>query len=444
MSDLFDSGLLDSQPSEVQGTVYENFPISPLLIVPQQYTPAINLNFAATKQLDSRITFTRGTSGTYVDSSGLIQTASSDVARFTHDPVTLRSLGLLIEGSRTNLFNYSEQIDNAAWTTTGGTISANAASAPTGATTADLLTENSAASTQHRLFQIPTVASGTTYTVSAFVKRGSGSRHFSIILNTGTAVARVYFNLDTGTVGTVVAGSGTITAYPNGWYRCTATGVSGGLTGTTFLQMCNGSTSGSETYTGDGTSGLYIWGAQLEAGGFPTSYIQTTASSVTRSADSAVMTGTNFSSWYNQSEGTIVFGAAQGFTLPASTFLNPIYISNSSNTERLSFYNSLTSSQNLASIQAATGNTVFAEFQLTGNLGNDSYKLAASYSSASIVGSVNGNSTSSDTSVSAFTPDRITFGANVNQSSSSIFNGAIAQFVYFNRALPERVQSLSL
>lgn len=444
MSDLFDSGLLDSQPNKVQGTVYENFPISPLLIVPQQYTPAINLNFAATKQLDSRITFTRGSSGTYLDSSGILQTAASGEARFTHDPVTGRSLGLLIESGRSNLLTYSEQINNAAWTHVGGSHTANQTTAPSGEVTADLFTENSADSTQHRMLQTPTVAIGTTYTVSVFVKRASGSRQFGITLTTTTAVARVYFNLDTGTVGTVVAGSGTITAYPNGWYRCTATGVADGLVGTTFFQLCNGTTAGSETYTGNGTSGLYIWGAQLEAGAFSTSYIQTTSASASRSADSVVMTGTNFSSWYNQSEGTIIFGAAQGFTLPSSTFLNPIYISNSSNTERFSVYNTLTSSQNTAYIQAATGNTVFAEFQLTGDLGTGSYKLAASYSSASIFGSVNGNVTSSDTSVSAFTPDRITFGANVSQASNSIVNGTIAQFLYFNRAFPERVQALSL
>jgi hypothetical protein len=60
-----------------------------------------------------------------------------------------------------------------------------------------------------------------------------------------------------------------------------------------------------ELYTGDGYSGIYIWGAQLEAGAFPTSYIKTEASQVTRSADSASMTGTNFSEWYRQDEGTV-------------------------------------------------------------------------------------------------------------------------------------------
>jgi hypothetical protein len=267
-------------------------------------TPVLDLNFAATKALDSRITFVRGSNATYVDSSGLIQTASSNVARFTHNTVTLRSLGLLIEESRTNLITYSEAINNAAWTHVGGSHTANQTTAPSGEVTADLFTENSAASTQHRLYQIPVVATGTTYTASVFVKRASGSRQFALTLTTTTSVARVYFNLDTGTVGTVVAGSGTITAYPNDWYRCTATGVSDGLLGTVFLQLCNGTTSGSETYTGDGTSGLYIWGAQLEAGAFPTSYITTAGATATRAADLPSITGSNFTSWFNANKGT--------------------------------------------------------------------------------------------------------------------------------------------
>jgi hypothetical protein len=59
------------------------------------------------------------------------------------------------------------------------------------------------------------------------------------------------------------------------------------------------------SYTGDGTSGIYIWGAQIEAGAFPTSYIPTTTAAVTRSADAASMTGTNFSSWYRAAGGTL-------------------------------------------------------------------------------------------------------------------------------------------
>jgi len=396
-------------------------------------TPVLDLNFAALKSLDSRITFTRGSSGTYLDSSGILQTAGSGVARFTHDPVTLRSLGLLIEGSRTNLITYSEAINNAAWTHVGGTHNANQATAPSGELTADLFTENSAASTQHRLYQTPVVAIGTTYTVSVFVKRASGSRQFGITLTTTTAVARVYFNLDTGTVGTVVAGSGTITAYPNGWYRCTATGVSDGLTGTTFLQLCNGTTSGSETYTGDGTSGLYIWGAQLEAGGFPSSYIATTSATVQRSADVATMTGTNFSAWYNQTEGTIVANVVAADAATATI----LTIDDNSLNNRI--YLQRESSSSVARGVVAVSGSNQASIAVTGV--STSLVAALSYKANQFNFAAAGTAGTPDTSGTIPTVDRMRIGT-VSVAGFEV-NGPIARIRYFNRALATSVQAIS-
>jgi len=74
--------------------------------------PTLNLDFANTKRLDPRITFTRTTTGTYVGSDGLIKTAAIDEARFDHDPATGESLGLLIEESRTNLDTNSETLED--------------------------------------------------------------------------------------------------------------------------------------------------------------------------------------------------------------------------------------------------------------------------------------------------------------------------------------------
>ena len=96
-------------------SVSQNFP---------EVRPTLNLNFARSKTLDPRITFTRASTGTYVGSDGLIKTAVADEARFDHDPETGESLGLLIEGSRTNLINYSE--DFSLWETQqNSTISLN-------------------------------------------------------------------------------------------------------------------------------------------------------------------------------------------------------------------------------------------------------------------------------------------------------------------------------
>jgi len=395
--------------------------------------PSLDLNFAAAKQLDPRITFIRTSAGSFINSTGLVESAGSNVSRFTHDPVTLASLGLLIEESRTNLITNSEQINNAAWTHVGGSHTANQTTAPSGEVTADLFTENSAASTQHRLFQIPTVAIGTTYTASIFVKRASGSRQFALTLTTATAVARVYFNLDTGTVGTVVAGSGTITAYPNGWYRCTATGVADGLNGTTFLQLCNGTTSGSETYTGDGTSGLYIWGAQLEAGAFATSYIQTTSASATRAADVVTITGTDFSSWFNQSKGTIIVNyTPPPIPFPSSFRYESVFRFGPS-PERWGLLNG--------------GSTTVYQTQLYRGgvfIGGASTVTQSSSMAYAFAWDLNGHTQA----YNGTTPTTSSLSPTTNVNTELLIGtsnlcGTIARFRYLNRALPALVQALS-
>jgi len=80
------------------------------------------------------------------------------------------------------------------------------------------------------------------------------------------------------------------------------------------------------TRAGSASAGLFLWGAQVEAGAFPTSYIPTTTATVTRAADVASMTGGNFSSWYNQNEGTLLAAARLGFSLSTSAVFPNIYL----------------------------------------------------------------------------------------------------------------------
>jgi hypothetical protein len=123
------------------------------------------------------------------------------------------------------------------------------------------------------------------------------------------------FDLTAGTA----TGDGVIQPVGNGWYRCSlfsSNTVSGASIA--YVEITNDSDQ--RSYTGDGTSGIYIWGAQLETGSFPTSYIPTSGSAVTRSADVASMTGTNFSSWYNQGEGSFVASADRVDALPSLQF----------------------------------------------------------------------------------------------------------------------------
>jgi len=249
------------------------------------------------------ITFTRSTTATFVGSNGLIQTAAIDAPRFDFDPVTLAPLGILIEEQRVNLLLYSAEFDNAGWTKTNSTITANATTAPDGTLAGDkhvpdLAVTMGVGATETRVFQSPSATLGTSYTFTIYAKESEFDQIEFGIIATPTVTAR--FSL---TSGTVISGAGaSITPAGNGWYRCTLTVVAG-ATGALAVRW---SAKDSVALVGDGTSGIFVWGAQFEAGAFATSYIPTVASTVTRAPDNAAITGANFPPWYNYNEGSIV------------------------------------------------------------------------------------------------------------------------------------------
>lgn len=223
--------------------------------------------------------------------------------------------GLLVEEQRTNLLLYSEEFDNAAWTIDNITKTANTNVAPDGTVTADSITE-SATTANHRTNQsIAKAASAITYTASVYAK--TNGRNIRVSFDSGSTANSVEagFNLTSGTISVAATAAGTftnpsasITSIGNGWYRCTITGTTGTeLTVRPNVWLLNGTT---QNYTGDGTSGIFVWGAQLEAGSFATSYIPTLASTVTRSADVASVN--TLTPWYNQSEGSLYTEAVSG------------------------------------------------------------------------------------------------------------------------------------
>ena len=291
--------------------------------------PSLLLDFANSKALDPRVSFSRASTATYVGADGLIKTAAINEPRFDHNPSTGESLGLLIEEARTNLLTYSEQFDNAAWTKSAATITANNIAGPDGNTTADLLKEDTSAAALRSVVLNVTYATG--YTFSIYAKLASGSR--KLYLNGGGM--RAAFDLSSGTIVLSDAssvGTASITPVNNGWYRCSVylSGSVGTNSVTVALSQATASTYGA-SYTGDNTSGVFLWGAQLEAGAFPTSYIPTTSATVTRSADVAQMTGANFSSWFSSASGSLVSiaqtpsGVAWGSAQLIGGFGNGVY-----------------------------------------------------------------------------------------------------------------------
>jgi len=325
----------------------------------------------------------------------VLETAASGVARFGHNPTTFESLGLLIEEQRTNLLTYSEQFDNVAWTKTQSSIVSNTVVAPTGLLTGDLHLPNTTAA-EHSISQNFSFVSGTTYTLSIYLK-AAGYTQCRIRFQSG-AFGGTAQSIDVDLVaGTAVSASGspipTITNVGNGWYRVTSTATAAATisAAVSVFPIIGGSTTGA----GDGYSGIYIWGAQLEAGAFVTSYIPTVASQVTRAADAASMTGTNFSSWYNATEGTWF----ADFTPPTSDYLanKNLFLASDGTTSNFNGLRYVTSGSR-PGLGVTTAGTTQASIATTAMVANTAYKMAGAYKLNDFAVSRNGAAVVTDAS----------------------------------------------
>jgi hypothetical protein len=217
-------------------------------------------------------TFTRA-------STGYAQTSAGALTAFASGELRRTDKGVLIEGARTNLCLRSQEFDDAAWTKVMAAFTANATTAPDGTSTADLLTEDASAGVTHRTFQNFTF-SAVQYALSVYAKPNGRTW---LGLRTPSGIIS-YFNLSgAGSVGTLNHTSSGIQALANGWYRCWIVWTAGAASSAFGFDLA--SADATSTYNGDGTSGVYIWGGQLEASAFQSSYVPTTTASATRAAD---------------------------------------------------------------------------------------------------------------------------------------------------------------
>ena len=240
--------------------------------------------------LPAGVSFARASAGYRFNSAGLLVSEASDVPRLQYDPATLVSRGLLVEDARTNLFTKSEKFDDAAWTKTRASVSANTGVAPDGATAMDTLIEDSTATSTHLLSRGVSFVAGTSYVFSVFVK-ASGRTWLILTLPTTafTLNYRANFDVTNGVLGTVSAGSTAfIQNVGGGIYRCSVIATAT-VTASASAQLNLTTGDGSLTYTGDGTSGLQLWGASIEAGDTTGTYISTDAAAVARAADVALV-----------------------------------------------------------------------------------------------------------------------------------------------------------
>lgn len=270
---------------------------------------SLDLAFALDKTLTARRgptpVFTRASTGTFVGSNGFIQSAAINAPRFDYDPVTLECKGLLIEESRTNLTINSQTPSG--WIHGNGTVTDHGlTTSPSGLNDGYLAGVGTADISSANTSSLPSGA----YTISVFLKRNNTNWvRLQLSHATNKNVANAWFNLATGVKGYASAGNGSITSITsaitnvgNGWYRCsiTATIPTSGAVRAIIISAA------SDANAARVSGAIYaIWGFQIEAGAFPTSYIPTTTTALTRSADVCSISGGDFSSLWNPREGTI-------------------------------------------------------------------------------------------------------------------------------------------
>jgi hypothetical protein len=361
------------------------------------------------------------TVGPYIPTTSTINSAP----RFDHNPLTGECLGLLVEEQRTNLLFRSEEFDNAVWAIARCSVTANSTSSPSGATTADTVVEDSSNNT-HRVIQSSiTVLSGAVVTYSLYF-RFDGRSQISLYVDSGdgaTAFA-AYFSAS-GFLASEVAGTGTFTSstfasLANGWYRASITGVVG--TATSIRASVFLASGGSRIYQGDSRNALTIWGAQLEVGAFPTSYIPTTATAVTRSASLADV--------INQAIANNIRTLFLEFRSPASGTRGVVSLNDNTANERAAVITSGTDPRLVVhdgGVEQANinGGTVTA---------NQRTRIAVRINANDFAISINGGTVVTDTSGTLPTVDRLMLG---RTQAGEYLNAPLARVIGWTQLLPD-------
>jgi hypothetical protein len=350
----------------------------------------------------------------------LLKTAAANEWPREFDPVTGECLGRSVWESRTNLLLRSEEFSDAYWTkSAGGTglapvVTPNATIAPDGTLSADLVVFNcadiSSASNRSILSRGVTVINGAAYSGTIFIKAAT-------LADVGKTIR---FNLEN--ISTDAPKNYVLT---DSFQRVVLRQGVSSSTSVTYLIEARG------TFTEQQVS-VIIWGAQLEAGAFATPYIPTVASQVTRLADSAVMTGVNFSSWYRQDEGAFFAEASHIGTTGFPTVVTAS-LGAASAAEQIVLYTTTTGITG-ESFFVRAGNVVQANINGGAVVASGVYfKTSGSYKVNDFATSLNGAAVVTDTSGILPVNDRLTIGA--LNTSTLYLNGYIKRLTYYNQAL---------
>ena len=412
----------------------------------QSYTGVATANMflwgAQLEQRSSVTAYTRTTTQPIRNYVPVLQTAAANVARFDHTPTTGEALGLLVEEQRTNLVTYSEQFNS--WSSSSS-ITANTNIAPDGTLTADTHINPVNSFYPYESVVIPAGICS----FSIFINNASTAEWCRWRVNTATGSASLWFNFSTKTFGTFFPGfsGGAIVDVGGGWYRVSVqyTPAAGDEGARNWAVPC--------PVTGDNISvvsadkSLIIWGAQVEAGAFPTSYIATTSAQVTRIADAASMTGTNFSSWFNNAEGTVYAEAAVTSIVGPSGFWAVGDASLGFSTRNSIYSLSSTGTGLWAVSQAVNGVAQLGASALTGSfVANTPRKIAFAFKTNDTVGASNGAIGTVDTACLVPVSSSLSIGS-LNSgwaNGGNYLNGHISKLAYYpSRLTNAQLQALT-
>jgi hypothetical protein len=377
--------------------------------------PSLDLDFTQ-EELDPRITFTRGSIGTRVNRNRVIETVAANQPRFDYDPVTGECKGLLIEESRSNLVtdnatNFNYGINNQIIATENDV-------APDGTT---VLCKHNLTGANFPFLNCrvnTTLSAGNTYTMSMWLKGTTNfSASFAFVGETTGEIPNTSINVTTD------------------WKRFTLTFTLVATQTSSRLQVF---------FARQGEAKIIsIWGVQLEQGAFATSYIpRNSGQQSTRSADLASMTGTNFSSWYNQSEGTL-YAAARVNALGSSGYPGITYVDDGTTDNSIGFYVNDVAGDVIGAEAYVSGRVQYGLASSSAAIPNQLNKVISSYSTNNFSASFNTSSrVERDISGSIPTVNRLRIGT--LRGGVYPLNGTISRLTYYPRALkPNQLQLLT-
>ena len=376
-----------------------------------------------------KLTYACSSTSTMVNSSGNIVSVAAGTPRVghhVHNGSSFVNEGLLIESeARTNLVAYS--IPNATnWSPIRATISENVSEtvAPDGSQTASKGIENDALGT-HRIDFVVTLTDTNTYTYSIFAKAAERSMIAMEIGNSAVTGNFARFDLSSGSV---AAEGGTVTSsienFGNGWYRCRVTAAAG-----TFDRILIGIFDGAnQSYDGDGSSGVFLWGAQLEENSTPSSYIPTTGATATRAAQTLAVPPAAFG-WNNtavsiQMEGRITFADEDEFT--AHQFVRWRADANNFVALQLGTNTGDGGRYLVQQREGGTNDSVASGIVFTTGV-NVSFNISSRHGSTFVNGAVSGTALTADTTPTAL-PDL----SGTNLEIAFDFMGTVRQFVQYD------------